>query len=329
MQDTHAQNREYFALEADRKLTAEQRKQMAALVSQLDTDMINSFKVLIEFLKGNTTKTEVVNQLTSISTPDVVEVVNAVDRLDNTIKQEKLDLAPLEEQLKLAVEQLTSIPKTLPEAPEAIESVKVSNLAEIDLKPLLDAVNALDLKVEAPVVNVDAPKVEVAAPDLKPIKELFTKLLAGVKAIKMPDVKVEATDTKKIEDELKKQTKKLDELIKQPKGGGGGGGNGTPYIDATGKPNNVELETDGSIPVTVVAGGSAAAQTVSKIDDTTTANVVYIGKAELTGAAILTSAAVWQIKKLDTSSLALDKKWADGDANYNNVWDNRASLTYY
>ena len=88
----------------------------------------------------------------------------------------------------------------------------------------------------------------------------------------------------------------------------------------------LKINSDGSINVT---GGSAAAQTVSKIDDTTTANVVYIGKAELTGAAISTAGAVWQIKKLDTSSLALDKKWADGDSSYNNVWDNRDSLTYY
>jgi len=316
MQDTHAQNREYFALEADRKLTAEQRKQMAALVSQLDTDMINSFKVLIEFLKGNTTKTEVVNQLTSISTPDVAEVVEAVDRLDNTIKQEKLDLAPLEEQLKLAVEQLTSIPKTLPDAPEAIESVKVSNLAEIDLKPLLDAINALDLKVEAPIVNVDAPKVDVAAPDLKPIKELFTKLLAGVKAIKMPDVKVEATDTKKIEDELEKQTAKLDELIKQPKGGGGGG-SGVSFQDSAGRPVRVELEADGSIPTTGTS--QSLDYSLVQFDDTSSASYEYY--------AYMDKDANWYIKRLTTAT-NLFEFTAPVATSYSTGWTNRATLTY-
>lgn len=316
MQDTHAQNREYFALEADRKLTAEQRKQMAALVSQLDTDMINSFKVLIEFLRGNTTKTEVVNQLTSISTPDVAEVVEAVKGLDNTIKQEKLDLAPLEEQLKLAVEQLTSIPKTLPDAPEAIESVKVSNLAEIDLKPLLDAVNALDLKVEAPVVNVDAPKVEVAAPDLKPIKELFTKLLAGVKAIKMPDVKVEATDTKKIEDELEKQTAKLDELIKQPKGGGGGG-SGVSFQDSAGRPVRVELEADGSIPTTGTS--QSLDYSLVQFDDTSSASYEYY--------AYMDKDANWYIKRLTTAT-NLFEFTAPVATSYSTGWTNRATLTY-
>lgn len=316
MQDTHAKNRDYFALEADRKLTAEQRKQMAALVSQLDTDMINSFKVLIEFLRGNTTKTEVVNQLTSISTPDVAEVVEAVKGLDNTIKQEKLDLAPLEEQLKLAVEQLTSIPKTLPDAPEAIESVKVSNLAEIDLKPLLDAINALDLKVEAPIVNVDAPKVDVAAPDLKPIKELFTKLLAGVKAIKMPDVKVEATDTKKIEDELEKQTAKLDELIKQPKGGGGGG-SGVSFQDSAGRPVRVELEADGSIPTTGTS--QSLDYSLVQFDDTSSASYEYY--------AYMDKDANWYIKRLTTAT-NLFEFTAPVATSYSTGWTNRATLTY-
>lgn len=328
--DKHAANREYFAADADRRLRTEQHLKAVAQLSQLEGNVLRAIELLVKFLDKKVTKTEVINQLREVSTPDVLKVVAAVEKLDGTVQQNKLDLSGVEQELKNAVEQLKQVPKTLPDAPEAIESVKVSNLSDIDLKPLLDAINALDLKVEAPIVNVDAPKVDVAAPDLKPIKAIFTDLLKAVNKIKMPDVKLEATDTSKIEKELEKQTKQLDELIKQPKGGGGGGGNGSPYIDSTGKVMNVELETDGSIPVTVVAGGSAAAQTVSKIDDTTTANAVYIGKAELTGAAISTSSAVWQIKKLDTSSLALDKKWAEGDSSYTHIWDNRAtSINYY
>lgn len=62
----------------------------------------------------------------------------------------------------------------------------------------------------------------------------------------------------------------------------------------------------------------------TQIDDTTTANTVYIGKAAMGSA---TSLAVWQIAKLDTTS-GLVKTWADGDANFDNIFDNRASLTY-
>ena len=65
-------------------------------------------------------------------------------------------------------------------------------------------------------------------------------------------------------------------------------------------------------------------QTATRIDDTTTANTTYIGKAPIGSA---TSSAVWQISKLDTSS-GLIKTWADGDASFNNVWDDRVSISY-
>lgn len=62
----------------------------------------------------------------------------------------------------------------------------------------------------------------------------------------------------------------------------------------------------------------------TRLDDSTTANTVYIGKATIGSA---TSSAVWQIKKVDTTTGA-DTTWADGNDNFDNNWDNRASLTY-
>ncbi len=64
-----------------------------------------------------------------------------------------------------------------------------------------------------------------------------------------------------------------------------------------------------------------------RLDDTTTANVTYIGKAALTGSAIATSSAVWQVQKIDETT-GMIITWADGDSSFNNIWDNRASLTY-
>lgn len=51
--------------------------------------------------------------------------------------------------------------------------------------------------------------------------------------------------------------------------------------------------------------------------------LTYIGNAPIGSA---TSAAVWQIKRLETPGLT--KLWADGNDNFDNVWDNRASLSY-
>lgn len=41
-----------------------------------------------------------------------------------------------------------------------------------------------------------------------------------------------------------------------------------------------------------------------------------------------TSAAAWQIMKIATVGTITTISYADGDDNYDNVWDNRASLSY-
>ena len=52
----------------------------------------------------------------------------------------------------------------------------------------------------------------------------------------------------------------------------------------------------------------------------------YLGQA-VPGTA--TSAASWRIQKLTFGGDGdVTSQWADGDANFNNVWDDRASLSY-
>jgi hypothetical protein len=63
---------------------------------------------------------------------------------------------------------------------------------------------------------------------------------------------------------------------------------------------------------------------VTKIDKATDP-VIYIGKAK-NGTA--TSEALWQIQRFDTTSSVLTIEFADGDKSYDNVWDNRSSLSY-
>lgn len=52
--------------------------------------------------------------------------------------------------------------------------------------------------------------------------------------------------------------------------------------------------------------------------------VAYVGLASISSQP---SAPVWQIKKLDYTN-GVDIKWADGNQNFDNVWDDRTSLTY-
>lgn len=63
------------------------------------------------------------------------------------------------------------------------------------------------------------------------------------------------------------------------------------------------------------------------LGDTASSTVSYIGKATPGSA---TSAPVWQICKivLDGSGNFLSQKWANGDGNFANIWDDRATLTY-
>jgi hypothetical protein len=58
--------------------------------------------------------------------------------------------------------------------------------------------------------------------------------------------------------------------------------------------------------------------------DDSAAPYTYVGRAPIGSD---TSQAVWQIKRIDETSGVIIL-FADGDSNYNNVWDNRASLNY-
>lgn len=67
--------------------------------------------------------------------------------------------------------------------------------------------------------------------------------------------------------------------------------------------------------------GAAKLRTIA--DTTTSSTYVYIGKSEI-GAA--TSAAVWLVSRINKTNGA-DIQWANaGDPDQ--IWDNRASLTY-
>ena len=59
--------------------------------------------------------------------------------------------------------------------------------------------------------------------------------------------------------------------------------------------------------------------------DTVSPTLTYIGEAS---AGASNADAIWRIRKLDTTGTVLSVFWADGDLKFDNVWNNRASLTY-
>lgn len=63
---------------------------------------------------------------------------------------------------------------------------------------------------------------------------------------------------------------------------------------------------------------------VTAIDEAS-GNLTYLGFAKL---GVATSEAKWQILRIQKTGAVTLIQYADGDTRYNNIWDDRASLTY-
>lgn len=74
----------------------------------------------------------------------------------------------------------------------------------------------------------------------------------------------------------------------------------------------------------IVTSTARAVELTTKLDEASE-NVIYIGIAKLGS---LDSEAKWQIRKIETSGNLTTILYADGDRRFDNIWDNRASLTY-
>lgn len=316
--DKRAPLRQFYTDKENQRKSDTQHELQLKKLDSVSNDIVSAIGVLIRFLDGKTSKTEVVNQLKSISTPDVDKVVHAVSKLDKDILANKLDLKPLIDELRSVKRELTLVPGKI-KTPEQKDSVKVTNLGEIKLDTTKVEQAIKNLKLD-PKIEVKPTDVNIAPLDLKPLKDELLNVVNAIKSQKYPEFPtIEPTDLTKLEKESKKQTKLLTEIKDKPTGGSGGGGNGTPYVDATGKPLNVELDSDGSIPTSYVK--KALTEVIEVVD----ANNTYIGQA-VPGSSL--GASVWRIKKIVVSGSTTTIGWANGDGSFSYEWDERASYTY-
>lgn len=285
--DKRAELRKYYQDEALKITGDRQYSERSAQIQDLNNNVVGSIGVLLQYLDGKTTKTEVINQLESISTPDVEKVVTAVSKLDANILANKLDLKPVIDSLNGLKREMSLVPKTLPKF-EQKDAIKVTNLAEIklDTSAVEKAIKALDLKVDvkAPVINTENIDIEPLRKELlnvvKYLKEL--KPQETVKISNLADIS--PTDLTKVEKKLDESNKHLKEIAeKKFGGGGGGGGNGTPYIDGNGKLVNPILN-NGSIPVYIGASDPTAGNNPSfDADIAITTNSITITEVETIG----------------------------------------------
>lgn len=285
-----------------------QGQEIVANLQKLDATTIQAFSSLIQFMQGHVSRTEVVNQLETIGTPDAFKVMSAVNDMHSTLKKKNVDLSPVTQVMQAILEQVSQLPKELPEQKD---EVAISNLSSIIEKfdDLEDAINAVadkelptpKVNVDAPVVNVPETQVNVEAPDFATLEKPLKDVVKAVKSIVIPEP--EKVDLSKVEKELKTSNKHLKELLDKPMGGSGSGGHTTPYQDSTGNPVYVELSLD------------------LQVDDTGT--YTYLGNAT-PGTA--TSEAMWRIKRVTNATGVITH--ADGTSEFTKEWDERASYSY-
>jgi len=307
--------------EKKKLLTLEQKRFAEDQLANLQTQevILRSFRSLVDYLENRIGKTVVLNQLKEIGTPDALLVMDAVNSLHETIKShENTDLTEITSVMRELLEEARQIPKELPEQKEIElqDYTKQFSSLESAVRAVEKVVKQQKLVAEAPIINVPEANVQVEAPDLKPLQTSIKDVVRAIKSIVIPEYK---TDNAKVEKLIQKSNKLLTELLEKPVGGGGGGSSrATPY-GMNGVPTFVEL-VDGKVPVS-----ATLEQGVYKkiIDDTTTANVTYIGEAALGTA---TSAASWRIKKIDESS-GVVITWSG--TGFDAIWNNRATTVGY
>lgn len=261
--------RQHFDNEAHKKEQRKQFEKQMASFEALEDTLIDGFNKLFKFLDGKTTKTEIVNHLKEIRTPDVEKVVKSLEKLDKTTLSTKVELKPVLEALNALQAQIKAIPKA--EFTQK-EEIKVINLDEIkvDFSDLEKAIKDLELKVD-----VKAPIIKTEKVDLKPLQEIMLDLLKAFNKFKVEPTKefkvsnlkdIKPTDTSKIEKKLDTGNKYLKEISEKRFGGGGGGGESTLafplYADKT-----TSIVTVGSVKtITETDGTRTLTTTIDKTD---------------------------------------------------------------
>lgn len=257
----------------EKDLASIRHKENIAHIDNVAQTGISTTESLIKYLEGHTSKTEVVNHLQSISTPDVEFVVKALEVLDKTIKaRPTTDLSGVTQLMQELVNEAKLIPKEIPETPENEKPIdytqQLTGLADA-IKAVERVVKAQKLVAEAPVINVPETTVHVDAPDLEPLQNGFRDVVKAVQKIVIPEYKTDNTAVEKL---LKSSNALLKNILEKPVGGGGGGGSSWVATKADGIPVPLNLDSSGNLKIagtfssTTTNDGTFAKETGGNLD---------------------------------------------------------------
>lgn len=235
--------RERLASEAE----ATYKQEQLAKLESIRATQLATMQALAKFLAGHTTKTEVVNQLKSIATPDIDKVVKAVEKMHKDMKTKEIDWSPVKPWFEAVIKHLEAIPKEHPEAPEQ-QKVDFTRTNQL-LESFGVALSSMKLVVPAPEVKINVPKSQIVVEkvDLTEIKKPLASILEAFQKFEIPPMQV--IDMTEVQTLLEKSNELLEKIVKKPVGGGGGGGGGmVSFKDSAGFSVQVTMNDDGTIP---------------------------------------------------------------------------------
>ena len=228
MDDSLQNIRDYNKDQSARNERDIKQAQLVDAITQSQQVQVRSMQMLVDYLDNHVSKTEVVNQLLEVGTPDAYKVVEAVNMLEQTVSdQEPADLSEITALLRSVLQETEKIPKSHNDIkiPEQVDNSDKLEKLESAIKAVDASIKAQKLVAEAPIVNVPEAVVNVDKPDLSPIeqeqKKTRTDLVKAIKGIVIPE-----TDIKPLEKELKKLNKLFNEFVEYGTGSSGGGGGG-------------------------------------------------------------------------------------------------------
>jgi hypothetical protein len=225
MDDSLQNIRDYNKDQSARNERDIKQAQLVDAITQSQQVQVRSMQMLVDYLDNHVSKTEVVNQLLEVGTPDAYKVVEAVNMLEQTVSdQEPADLSEITALLRSVLQETEKIPKSHNDIkiPEQVDNSDKLEKLESAIKAVDASIKAQKLVAEAPIVNVPEAVVNVDKPDLSPIeqeqKKTRTDLVKAIKGIVIPE-----TDIKPLEKELKKLNKLFNEFVEYGTGSSGGG----------------------------------------------------------------------------------------------------------
>ena len=160
--------REQRLKRADQDVTAQQSQQIVQGLAKLDQTTVQAVSALIEYLQGSVTRTEVVNQLDSVRTPDSMKVMSAVNDMHATLK--KLKIPQTEKNKEVAISNLSTLENKLDGLETAINKLNNKKIPAPQVK--VDAAKPPEVTVQPTDVQVDI--------DIKPIQKELQKLRESV-----------------------------------------------------------------------------------------------------------------------------------------------------